>query len=100
MPIAPGTYIPTTTGPNGAGKYTMIKLLTGELKPDEGSGEVWKHPNARVAYVAQHAFHHIENHLDKTPNEYIRWRYEHGKDKEALEKVTLQVYEEARPGRY
>ena len=78
----------------------MIKLLTGELKPDEGSGEVWKHPNARVAYVAQHAFHHIENHLDKTPNEYIRWRYEHGKDKEALEKVTLQVYEEARPGRY
>lgn len=67
----------------------MIKLLTGELKPDEGSGEVWKHPNARVAYVAQHAFHHIEQHLDKTPNEYIRWRYEHGKDKEALEKVTM-----------
>jgi elongation factor 3 len=76
-------------GVNGAGKSTMIKLLTGELKADEGSGEVWKHPNARVAYVAQHAFHHIESHLDKTPNEYIRWRYEHGKDKEALEKVTM-----------
>ena len=28
------------------------------------------------------AFHHIENHLEKTPNEYIRWRYEHGSDKE------------------
>jgi len=23
----------------------------------------------RVAYVAQHAFHHIEQHLDKTPNQ-------------------------------
>ena len=42
----------------------MIKLLTGEVEPQEGT--VWKHPNARVAYVAQHAFHHIEQHLDKT----------------------------------
>ena len=81
-------------GANGAGKSTMIKLLTGELQPDKlgadgkAVGEVWKHPNARVAYVAQHAFHHIENHLEKTPNEYIRWRYEHGSDKEGLEKVT------------
>jgi elongation factor 3 len=81
-------------GVNGAGKSTMIKLLTGELAPDEGSGEVWKHPNARVAYVAQHAFHHIENHLSKTPNEYIRWRFQYGKDKEALEKVTMVVTEE------
>ena len=21
---------------------------------------MWKHPNLRVAYVAQHAFHHVE----------------------------------------
>jgi len=81
-------------GANGAGKSTMIKLLTGELQPDKGSGDVWKHPNARVAYVAQHAFHHIENHLEKTPNEYIRWRYEHGSDKEGLEKVTSKLTEE------
>jgi len=45
-------------GANGAGKSTMIKLLTGELEPLEGT--VWKHPNLRMAYVAQHAFHHIE----------------------------------------
>ena len=82
-------------GANGAGKSTMIKLLTGELEPDKCStGEVWKHPNARVAYVAQHAFHHIENHLEKTPNEYVRWRYEHGSDKEGLEKVTSKLTEE------
>lgn len=45
-------------GPNGAGKSTMIKVLTGEIEPTSGS--VWKHPNMRIAYVAQHAFHHIE----------------------------------------
>ena len=74
-------------GENGAGKSTMIKLLTGELVPQQG--DVWKHPNARVAYVAQHAFHHIEQHLDKTPNEYIRWRYANGEDKESLVKVSM-----------
>jgi len=76
-------------GENGAGKSTMIKLLVGEIEPQEG--EVWKHPNARIAYVAQHAFHHIESHLDKTPNEYIRWRYaNNGEDKESLVKITMQ----------
>merc|ERR1712161_143302 len=76
-------------GENGAGKSTMIKLLVGEIEPQEGS--VWKHPNARIAYVAQHAFHHIESHLTKTPNEYIRWRYANqGEDKESLNKVTMQ----------
>merc|ERR1712176_1091370 len=80
-------------GENGAGKSTMIKLLVGEIEPQEG--DVWKHPNARIAYVAQHAFHHIENHLSKTPNEYIRWRYANqGEDKESLVKVTMQFSDE------
>jgi len=75
-------------GENGAGKSTMIKLLTGELEPDEGSGDVWKHPNCRVGYIAQHAFHHIENHLDETANDYIRWRFANGADREEQIKVT------------
>jgi elongation factor 3 len=80
-------------GENGAGKSTMIKLLVGENVPQVG--DVWKHPNARIAYVAQHAFHHIENHLSKTPNEYIRWRYaNNGEDKESLVKSSMVFTEE------
>jgi len=76
-------------GPNGAGKSTVIKVLTGETEATVG--DVWKHPNLRLAYVAQHAFHHIEKHLDKTPNEYIRWRYQNGEDRELAAKITRQL---------
>ena len=79
-------------GANGAGKSTMIKLLTGELKPC--SGEVKKHPNCRFAYVAQHAFHHIEQHLDKSPNKYICWRYQGGQDKEEDHKASVEISED------
>lgn len=79
-------------GPNGAGKSTMIKLLTGELIPQQGT--VWKHPNIRVGYVAQHAFHHLEMHLEKTPNQYIQWRYQGGQDREVLEKATRKMTDE------
>ncbi len=78
-------------GVNGAGKSTMIKVLTGELEPTTGTA--WKYPNSRIGYIAQHAFHHIEKHLDKTPNEYIRWRYEFGDDKEGLDKATMKLNE-------
>jgi elongation factor 3 len=76
-------------GANGAGKSTLIKLLTGALTPS--TGVVWRHPNVRVAYVGQHAFEYVENHLQKTPNEYIRWRYDGGDDKEALNKSNMMV---------
>jgi len=75
-------------GPNGAGKSTLIKMMTGEAEPITGT--VWKHQNMRYAYVAQHAFHHVEQHVNKTPNEYIQWRYQSGEDKENLTKVTAQ----------
>ena len=79
-------------GVNGAGKSTMIKVLTGELEPTTGT--VWKYPNSKIGYIAQHAFHHIESHLDKTPNEYIRWRYEFGDDREGLNKASMRLSDE------
>lgn len=67
-------------GPNGSGKSTLVKLIVGDTEPN--SGEVWKHPNLVIGYVAQHAFHHIDQHLDKTPLDYMLWRYQTGEDLE------------------
>jgi len=72
-------------GPNGSGKSTLVKLLVGDMEPNKG-GEVWKHPNLVTGYVAQHAFAHIEKHLDKTPLEYMIQRYQTGEDLEELSK--------------
>jgi len=70
-------------GANGAGKSTAIKLLVGEMKP--GKGQIWKASGLRMAYVAQHAFHHLEKHLTKTPTEYILQRFAGNDDAESLE---------------
>merc|ERR1712139_250831 len=67
----------------GAGKSTAIKVLVGEQKPTEGT--IWKSAGLRMAYVAQHAFHHLEKHMQKTPTEYIMWRFAGNDDKESLE---------------
>ena len=77
-------------GPNGSGKSTLVKLLIGDMEPNMG-GEVWKHPNLVIGYVAQHAFHHIDHHLDKTPLEYMLWRYQTGEDLEELGKTHRQI---------
>ncbi|KAF6060572.1 ABC transporter family protein [Candida albicans] len=79
-------------GPNGAGKSTLINVLTGELLPT--TGEVYVHENCRIAYIKQHAFAHIDNHLDKTPSEYIQWRFQTGEDRETMDRASRQINEE------
>ncbi|KAG7694998.1 hypothetical protein KL930_001321 [Ogataea haglerorum] len=78
-------------GPNGAGKSTLINVLTGELLPT--SGEVYVHENCRIAYIKQHAFAHIDSHLDKTPSEYIQWRFQTGEDRETMDRASRQINE-------
>merc|ERR1711881_222412 len=73
-------------GPNGAGKSTMIKCLLGELKPTKGT--ISKQQGARIAYMSQHAFHHIEQHLDKSGTQYILQRFAGGEDNEAIENLA------------
>merc|ERR1719169_347882 len=82
-------------GANGAGKSTAIKVLVGEQTPSEG--QIWKAAGLRMAYVAQHAFHHLEKHMQSTPTQYIMWRFAGNDDKESIEFKSqgLSVDEEA-----
>jgi elongation factor 3 len=81
-------------GANGAGKSTLIKLLTGETIPQ--MGKVEKHPNLRIGYIKQHALEHVEMHMEKTPNQYLQWRYANGDDREVLMKQTRVLTDEDR----
>merc|ERR1712003_396811 len=69
--------------------------MGGEMTPQVGT--IWKAPGLRLAYVAQHAFHHLEKHMDKTPTQYIMWRFAGNDDQESLEFKSdkLSVDEEA-----
>jgi len=79
-------------GANGAGKSTAIKVLVGEAIPQQGS--IWKAPGMRLAYVAQHAFHHLEQHMVETPVQYIMWRFAGNDDRESLEFKTDELSED------
>jgi len=79
-------------GPNGAGKSTLINVLTGELIPT--IGDVYTHENIRIAYIKQHAFAHIDHHLDLTPSEYIQWRFQTGEDRETMDRANKIVTDE------
>ena len=85
-------------GANGAGKTTAIKVLIGELEPSEGT--IYKHPNSRIAYIAQHAFHHLEKHLNKTPTEYILQRFAGNEDKENVEFLHKKDKEDVKKVKY
>ena len=81
-------------GANGAGKSTLIKLLTGETIPQ--TGKVEKHPNLRIGYIKQHALEHVEMHMEKTPTQYLLWRYANGDDREVLMKQTRVLTDDDR----
>ena len=57
---------------------------------DELSGNIQIH----VLDISLSTLSTIENHLDKTPNEYIRWRFQFGDDREGLDKATMKLTDE------
>jgi elongation factor 3 len=75
-------------GENGAGKTTLMKLLIGDMNPDEGVGDVWQHHNLRLAYIAQHSMHHLEESINNTPLEYLQNRFYLGRDKEIAKRSS------------
>jgi len=80
-------------GANGAGKTTLLKLLVGDLEGGGpgNTGEVWKHQNLRVSYIAQHSMHHLEENLALNPITYIQKRFFQGRDKELAKMVTMAM---------
>merc|ERR1719476_651896 len=80
-------------GVNGAGKSTLLNLLCGELVPSPGPGglkpgEVTKHRNLRLAYIAQQHMFHLQEFLNSSPYVYIQKRFAEGWD-EALQRRLL-----------
>jgi ATP-binding cassette subfamily F protein 3 len=57
----------TVVGPNGIGKSTLLKLISGELEPS--SGTVFRSPKVRMAVFSQH---HVDGlDLSSTPLLYM-----------------------------
>lgn len=82
-------------GANGAGKTTLVKMMVGDTQPTNvGQCKLYIHHNLRVAYVAQHSFHHVEQHYESSPANYIAWRFKDGYDKEKLESAAFKIGEE------
>lgn len=79
-------------GANGAGKTTLIKMLVGETQPSNPDQcKLYIHHNLRVAYVSQHAFFHVEQHLEEAPVHYIQWRFKNGFDKEKINSEAYRI---------
>lgn len=55
-------------GPNGVGKSTFLKLLMGDLTPNQG--EIRKNHRLRIGRFDQHSGEHLN--LDETPVEYLQ----------------------------
>jgi len=90
-------------GPNGGGKSTLIKLLSGFLKPDKGSVDVEN--NGAIGYVAQvFGFDDsfpitvkeivLTGTLDKKILPFKKYsKAQHKKAEEAIEKVGLKGFD-------
>merc|ERR1712232_45576 len=85
-------------GPNGAGKSTLLNLLCGEITPCGGpdggtGGEMIKHRNLRLAYIAQHHLFHLHDFINSPPYVYIQRRFQNGWD-EALQRRLIDPKDE------
>lgn len=65
--IAPGDRI-ALLGPNGEGKSTLVKTLTGELKPL--SGTIHRSPHLSIGYYAQHQLDELD--FEQSPLQTIQ----------------------------
>eukprot|EP00581_Thalassiosira_minuscula_P028945 CAMPEP_0183757706 /NCGR_PEP_ID=MMETSP0739-20130205/5942_1 /TAXON_ID=385413 /ORGANISM="Thalassiosira miniscula, Strain CCMP1093" /LENGTH=746 /DNA_ID=CAMNT_0025995207 /DNA_START=18 /DNA_END=2258 /DNA_ORIENTATION=+ len=79
-------------GANGAGKTTLVKMIVGDTQPSNPTNcRFFIHHNLRIAYVSQHAFYHVEQHIEDSPVSYIQWRFKEGYDKEKIESEAYRI---------
>jgi ATP-binding cassette subfamily F protein 2 len=60
-------------GPNGVGKSTLLKIMTGELQPQKG--RVSRHTHIKLGVYSQHSADQLD--LTKSPLEFVRDKYSH-----------------------
>lgn len=60
-------------GPNGVGKSTLLKLMTGDLMPQ--NGRVSRHTHVKLGVYSQHSQDQLD--LTKTPLEFVRDKFPH-----------------------
>ncbi|VDL86738.1 unnamed protein product [Nippostrongylus brasiliensis] len=58
-------------GPNGVGKSTLLKLLTGRIQPNEG--ELTKHRQVKIGWFDQHANEALNG--EQSPIEYLSTKF-------------------------
>lgn len=60
-------------GPNGVGKSTLLKIMTGELQAQKG--RVSRHTHIKLGVYSQHSADQLD--LTKSPLEFVRDKYSH-----------------------
>lgn len=58
-------------GPNGVGKSTLLKIMTGELQPQKG--RVSRHTHIKLGVYSQHSADQLD--LTMSPLEFVRQKY-------------------------
>jgi len=75
---------------------TLMGLLCRELNPTEiegQTGEVWRHHNLRLAFIAQHHMETLGKFYKCTPFQYMQHRFQNGWDEE-LQKHLIEPKDE------
>ena len=71
---------------------TLVKMIVGDTTPSNPTeNRFFIHHNLRIAYVSQHAFYHVEQHIEDSPVSYIQWRFKDGFDKEKIESEAYRI---------
>merc|ERR1719159_1483191 len=89
-------------GKNGSGKSTLLGLLASQMSPTESeegpAGEVYRHHNLRLAYMAQDHLKALGPYFDTSPLVYFTERFAGGYDEE-LQKKLLEPEDEEEAAR-